>query len=55
MTALELTLGKSCAHSGVHIDRGLDEIAKLIEKRAAHLCVLFEDCNQPDFVKDPIC
>lgn len=33
MTALELTLGKSCAHSG------LDEIAKLIEKRAAQLCV----------------
>ncbi|KAG7590773.1 50S ribosomal protein L30e-like [Arabidopsis suecica] len=49
MTALELTLRKSCAHGGV--TKGLHESAKLIEKHVAQLCVLAEDCNQPDYVK----
>ncbi|CAL9241298.1 unnamed protein product [Arabidopsis halleri] len=49
MTALELTLRKSLAHGGV--TKGLHESAKLIEKRVAQLCVLAEDCNQPDYVK----
>ncbi|KAL1205573.1 Small ribosomal subunit protein eS12y [Cardamine amara subsp. amara] len=49
MTALELTLRKSRAHGGV--TKGLHESAKLIEKRVAQLCVLAEDCNQPDYVK----
>ncbi|XP_010459128.1 PREDICTED: 40S ribosomal protein S12-1 [Camelina sativa] len=48
-TALELTLRKARAHGGVV--RGLHECAKLIEKRVAQLCVLAEDCNQPDYVK----
>ncbi|CAA7049591.1 unnamed protein product [Microthlaspi erraticum] len=30
---------------------GHHESAKLIEKRVAKLCVLAEDCNQPDYVK----
>lgn len=49
MTAVELTLRKARAHCGVV--RGLHESAKLIEKRVAQLCVLAEDCNQPDYVK----
>jgi small subunit ribosomal protein S12e len=48
-TALELTVRKSRAYGGVV--RGLHESAKLIEKRNAQLCVLAEDCNQPDYVK----
>ncbi|KAE9461876.1 hypothetical protein C3L33_06232, partial [Rhododendron williamsianum] len=31
--------------------RGLNEAAKVIDKHAAQLCVLAEDCNQPDYVK----
>ncbi|XP_010414035.1 PREDICTED: 40S ribosomal protein S12-2-like [Camelina sativa] len=49
MTAVQLTVRKSCAYGGVV--RGLHESAKLIEKRVAQLCVLAEDCNQPDYVK----
>ena len=49
LTALELTLRKARAHGGVV--RGLHESAKLIENRVAQLCVLAEDCNQPDYVK----
>ncbi|XP_015579760.1 40S ribosomal protein S12 isoform X2 [Ricinus communis] len=49
MTALQLVLKKSLAHGG--LARGLHESAKLIEKNAAQLCVIAEDCNQPDYVK----
>lgn len=49
MTALQLVLRKSRAHGG--LSRGLHEAAKVIEKHAAQLCVLAEDCDQADYVK----
>ncbi|KAF9604970.1 hypothetical protein IFM89_011663 [Coptis chinensis] len=49
MTALQLALKKSLAHDG--LARGIHEGAKVIEKHAAQLCVVAEDCNQPDYVK----
>ncbi|KAK1278608.1 40S ribosomal protein S12 [Acorus gramineus] len=49
MTALQLVLKKAHAHGG--LTRGLHEGAKVIERHAAHLCVLAEDCDQPDYVK----
>ncbi|KAJ9152925.1 hypothetical protein P3X46_026432 [Hevea brasiliensis] len=49
MTALQLVLRRSLAHGG--LIRGLHEGAKVIEKHTAQLCVLAEDCNQPDYVK----
>ncbi|MCE7766864.1 hypothetical protein GQL56_30020, partial [Pseudomonas putida] len=45
MTALQLVLRKSRAHGG--LAKGLHEGAKVIEKHAAQLCVLAEDCDQP--------
>ncbi|CAN0879729.1 40S ribosomal protein S12 [Linum grandiflorum] len=48
-TALQLVLRKSLAHGG--LTKGLHEAAKVIEKNAAQLCVLAEDCNQADYVK----
>lgn len=49
MTALQLLMKKSSAHDG--LVKGLREAAKSIEKHAAQLCVLAEDCDQPDYVK----
>ncbi|GAA0157921.1 ribosomal protein [Lithospermum erythrorhizon] len=49
MTALQMVLRKSLAHAG--LAKGLDEGAKVIEKHTAQLCVLAEDCDQPDYVK----
>lgn len=48
-TALQIVLRKSLAHGGLL--RGLHEGAKAIEKHTALLCVLAEDCNQPDYIK----
>ncbi|KNA20658.1 hypothetical protein SOVF_050270 [Spinacia oleracea] len=49
MTALQLVLKKSTAHGG--LIRGLHQSAKVIEKHAAQLCLLAEDCDQPDYFK----
>uniref|UniRef100_A0ACD5U927 Uncharacterized protein n=1 Tax=Avena sativa TaxID=4498 RepID=A0ACD5U927_AVESA len=49
MTALQLVMKKSSAHDG--LVKGLREAAKSIEKHVAQLCVLAEDCDQPDYVK----
>ncbi|WCJ40395.1 40S ribosomal protein S12 [Euphorbia peplus] len=49
MSALQLVLRKSLAHGG--LIRGLHEGAKVIEKHAAQICVMAEDCNQPDYIK----
>ncbi|MBA0852965.1 hypothetical protein Goshw_011917 [Gossypium schwendimanii] len=48
-TALPLVIRKSKAHSG--LARGLHEAAKAIEKHNAHLCVIADGCDQPDYVK----
>lgn len=49
MTALQMVLRKSLANGS--LARGLHEGAKVIEKNVALLCVLAEDCDQPDYVK----
>ena len=49
MTALQLVLRKSLAHRG--LAKCLHEGAKVIEKHAAQLCLLAEDCDKPDYVR----
>lgn len=49
LTGLQMVLKKALAHDG--LAKGLHESAKAIEKHAAQLCVLAEDCNQPDYTK----
>ncbi|KAL9249564.1 Small ribosomal subunit protein eS12-like protein [Drosera capensis] len=48
-TALQQVLRKSFAYGGVV--RGLHAAVKVIEKHAAQLCVLAEDCDQQDIKK----
>jgi small subunit ribosomal protein S12e len=48
-TAVQLVLKKALAHDG--LSRGLHEAARAIEKGEAQLCILAEDCNQPDYKK----
>eukprot|EP00877_Chromochloris_zofingiensis_P005384 jgi/Chrzof1/14847/Cz09g18090.t1 len=48
-TAVQLVLKKSLAHDG--LSRGLHEACRCIEKGEAQLCILAEDCNQPDYKK----
>ncbi|XP_047084392.1 40S ribosomal protein S12-like [Lolium rigidum] len=49
MAALQLVMKKSGAHDG--LAKGFREAAKEIEKHDAQICVVAEDCDQPDFVK----
>mmetsp|Transcript_33150 Transcript_33150/g.78634 ORF Transcript_33150/g.78634 Transcript_33150/m.78634 type:complete len:143 (-) Transcript_33150:80-508(-) len=50
-TAVEVVLKKALAHDG--LARGLHEACRAIEQgnQCARLCVLAEDCNQPDYTK----
>jgi small subunit ribosomal protein S12e len=48
-TAVQVVLKKALAHDG--LSRGLHEAARAIEKGEAQLCILAEDCNQPDYKK----
>ncbi|KAG1660134.1 hypothetical protein FOA52_003794 [Chlamydomonas sp. UWO 241] len=47
--AVQMVLKKALAHDG--LCRGLHEAARAIEKGEAQLCILSEDCNQPDYTK----
>ncbi|GIL69758.1 hypothetical protein Vretimale_10225 [Volvox reticuliferus] len=48
-TAVQVVLKKALAHDG--LCRGLHEASRAIEKGQAQLCILAEDCNQPDYKK----
>ncbi|GLC42242.1 40S ribosomal protein S12 [Pleodorina starrii] len=48
-TAVQMVLKKALAHDG--LCRGLHEACRAIEKGQAQLCILAEDCNQPDYKK----
>jgi len=48
-SAVQMVLKKALAHDG--LSRGLHEAARAIEKGQAQLCVLAEDCNNPDYKK----
>lgn len=48
-TAIQVVLKKALAHDG--LSRGLHEASRAIERGEAQLCVLADDCNQPDYKK----
>lgn len=48
-TAVQVVLKKALAHDG--LSRGLHEASRAIERGQAQLCVLADDCNQPDYKK----
>lgn len=48
-TAVQEVLKKALAHDG--LARGLREACRAIEMGEAQLCILAEDCNQPDYKK----
>lgn len=47
--AVSLVLKKALAHDG--LSRGLHESARALERGSAQLCVLADDCDQPDIKK----
>ena len=47
--ALQEVLKKAVLHNG--ITRGLRETVKVLDKRQALLCVLAENCDEPNYVK----
>lgn len=49
MIVVQLVLRKTRAYDD--LARGLHETAKVIRKHIGQLCVLAEDCDQPDYVK----
>ena len=48
-TAIQVVFKKALAHDG--LSRGLHEASRAIERGQAQLCVLADDCNQPDYKK----
>ena len=48
-TAIQVVLKKALAHDG--LSRGLHEASRAVERGQAQLCVLADDCNQPDYKK----
>jgi len=48
-SAVALVLKKALAHDG--LARGLHESARALERGSAQLCVLADDCDQPDIKK----
>lgn len=47
--ALRIVLRKSLEVNG--LIRGLSEVARSLDRRVAHLCVLAEDCDDPAYKK----
>ena len=48
-SAVKLVLKKALAHDG--LARGLRETTRAIEKDTAQVCILADDCDQPDYKK----
>ena len=48
-TAIQVVMKKALAHDG--LSRGLHEACRAIERGQAQLCILADDCNQPDYKK----
>jgi small subunit ribosomal protein S12e len=47
--ALRIVLRKSLEANG--LVRGLSEVARALDRRTAHLCILAEDCEDPQYKK----
>ena len=47
--ALRIVLRKSAEVNG--LIRGLSEVARSLDRRVAHLCILAEDCDDPAYKK----
>merc|ERR1711988_1008646 len=49
VSALKQVLKKALCHDG--LARGLRECARVLDKRRVHLCVLAENCSEPQYKK----
>merc|ERR1712094_122030 len=49
VSALKQVLKKAMCHDG--LARGIRECARMLDKRRVHLCVLAENCNEPQYKK----